>query len=282
VRPFTAADTAAVDAVLDAAYAGDPVLREISAVHARPRGTLVAEAGDQVVGVGTLVDSARHPSRRFLAGAVLPERRRQGHGSALLDALREGSDTRPLLARVRDLNDPGGQFLRGHGFALLMRNVTVVVDPTSVGAWIEAHRGDVERPQSNEALARAHEDAYRRQHATWSPATERPLDESLRIFCGASLVEAALADGGVASLHGAPFAEQSDELALVAGAENEGTARMLVAHALERAKALGKLLSIEADEADAAMWRIAHELPHVRAAALVLLATDVTSSPAAT
>jgi N-acetylglutamate synthase-like GNAT family acetyltransferase len=281
VRPYVAADGQAVDALLDAAYAGDPVLREISAVHSEERGTLLADEGSEVVGVATLVDSARHPTRLFLAGAVHPARRRRRIATALLRQLREHAD-RPLIARVRRLEEPGGRFLCAHGFGLLMRNVTVVVDPRGAGDWIDVHRGEVSVPASLEELAAAHERAYRRQHASWAPATERPLEESLRLFCGASRLDSAFLSGGVASLHGEPFAERPDELALIAGADDEVTARVLVAHALDRARAEGKLLSIEADEQDAPFWRIAHELPAVRSAGLVLLSTDVTPPPVAT
>jgi N-acetylglutamate synthase-like GNAT family acetyltransferase len=261
VRPYVAADRAAVEAVLDAAYAEYPVLREISSVHAEERGTLVADAGGDVVAVATLRHSDRHPTHVFLAGAVHPERRRRGIGQSLLGAL--PGDGRPSIARVRDLDDDGGCFLRARGFGLVMRNVTVVVEPQEQRPAVE-----LVDPTSLEVLARAHEAAYARQHETWMPVTERPLEESLRLFCGKTLINAVLAERGVASLH----EWKADELALIAGAEDERTARSLVAWA----RSHGRPISIEADEADAVLWRLAHELPHVREETLFLLSTDAT------
>ena len=271
VRAYRADDAAAVDALLDVVFVGDPTLRQIVAVHAVERGTLVVESGSTVAGAATLRHSDRHPSRLFLAGAVHPSRRRRGLGAALFDALPR--DGRPLLARVRDLDDDGGRFLRRRGFGLLMRNVVVVVDP----AALAGRSPELAAPDSPAVLAHAHEAAYRRQHASWFPVTDRPLEESLRLFCGPSLVASAVVDGGVASVHGG-----GDELELIAGAEDAATARLLVAWALGVAGRMGARLSIEADEADEPFWKVAHELPHTRREPLFLLATDVTPAPPAT
>jgi GNAT superfamily N-acetyltransferase len=263
VRPYRDADASAVDALLDASFVGDPVLRGIVAVHAVERGTLVADDGDEVAGAATLRRSDRHPSRLFLAGAVHPLHRERGIGAALFEALDDRGH--PLLARVRDLDDVGGRFLARRGFGLLMRNVVVVVEPGSGEAPA------LPAPGSLEELAVAHEEAYRRQHASWFPVTERPLEESLRLFCGPSRVASALVGRGVASVYDA-----GAELELMAGAEDDATADLLVGWALGVARRLGKPLSIEADEADAPLWRIAGAVSHMRREPLFLLATDVT------
>jgi N-acetylglutamate synthase-like GNAT family acetyltransferase len=263
LRPYRDADASAVDALLDASFAGDPVLRGIVAVHAVARGTLVADDRGEVAGVATLRHSDRHPSRLFLAGAVHPRHRERGIGGALFEALDGGG--RPLLARVRDPEDAGGRFLARRGFRLLMRNVVVVVEPGPGG------EPELPAPGSLEELALAHEEAYRRQHASWFPVTDRPLDESLRLFCGPSRVASALIGSGVASVYDA-----GADLELIAGAEDDATADLLVEWALGVARRLGKPLSIEADEADAPFWRIASTLPSGRREPLFLLATDVT------
>ena len=66
------------------------------------------------------------------------------------------------------------------------------------------------------------------------------------------------------------------ELFLIAGTSepDEPLLRALVAAALEAAKARGKRLSIEADEANEELWRILDELPAVLEPELLVLATD--------
>ena len=93
-RPFEERDTAAVDALLDSSWPDDPALREISAIHGedldddgRWRRTLVSVSSGEIVGAGTLLGSARHPTRYFVVLLVAAEFRRRGIGSALLAAL---------------------------------------------------------------------------------------------------------------------------------------------------------------------------------------------------
>ncbi|HEY2310968.1 MAG TPA: GNAT family N-acetyltransferase [Gaiellaceae bacterium] len=274
-------------ALLRASWPDDPVMVEISSQHGiefedaegRSRRTVVAEDHGEVVAAGSLVASARHPARLFLVIAVAPEQRRRGLGSKLLSALRDGSDGRPLQARIRETDEPGLAFLRERGFGTLMRSRTGVVDPTQAETWIASNRGgfEFERPSRKDA-ARLHEEAYRMEHARWSPATERPLDESLQIFCGDSWLgeDAFAAPAGIAGLHGAPMAIAADELFLIAGTSepDEALLRALVAASLAKAKAHGKKVSIEADEANEELWRILAELPAVLESDLLVLATD--------
>ena len=84
---------------------------------------------------------------------------------------------------------------------------------------------------------------------------------------------------GVASAHGLPLAETENELALIVGATVSGDAadsatRALVAAELGFARDAGKLLSVEADEANDSLWRVLDELPAERRPDLLLLATD--------
>ncbi|HET7572082.1 MAG TPA: GNAT family N-acetyltransferase [Gaiellaceae bacterium] len=286
IRPYREADGPAVDALLAAAWPDDPVMAEISSQHrvdgedgeGRSWRTLVADEAGTVAGVGSLVASARHPSRYFCVVAVAPERRRRGLGWALLAGLRSGGDGRPLQARVRASDEAGLAFLRAHGFGSLMRSRTGVVDPGEATEWIERNAGGPLRRPSREEAARLHEAAYAFEHASWSPVAERPLEESLRLFCGESWLpeSAGAAATGIASLHGPPLAPSTDELFLIAGTwlPGEPALRALVAAAFAHARERGATVSIEADEANRALWRILGELPARLDPDVCLLATD--------
>jgi GNAT superfamily N-acetyltransferase len=286
-----------LDALLRAAWPDDQVLREISAIHGldldvdgRWRRTLVYEKDAAVVGAGSVFRSARHPTRFSLVVAVAPAHRRNKIGSALLGELRRCAD-RPLLARVRAFDKAGLGFLDAHGFGLQMRNRTGVVDPTdhATDQWIDLQPViDLDDRASREEIARAHEHAYRWEHESWSPATARPLDESLRLFCGESwLAESARlarcngAAIGVASLHGPPLAPSMSELFLIAGTSyrDAPTLRALVAAELAFARRQDARVSIEADEANAELWKILEELPAALEPELLLLSTDAGRSP---
>jgi GNAT superfamily N-acetyltransferase len=292
IRGFREGDEASVDALLRAAWPDDPALREISTIHGPDmdldggsRRTRVYEEAAAVVGAGSLLGSARHPTRLFLVVAVAPDRRRNGVGSALLGELRRLAD-RPLLARARESDQATVAFLHAHGFGLLMRSRTGVVDPTDpvVAAWIARQPTMVlAGGASREEVARAHEAAYRWEHKPWSPATTRPLEESLRLFCGESWLResALLARGGgtatgVASLQGPPLASSSSELFLIAGTSSRdaATLRALVAAELAFARTREARVSIEADEANAELWKILDELPAALEPDLLLLSTD--------
>jgi N-acetylglutamate synthase-like GNAT family acetyltransferase len=288
IRQYRVRDEPAVEALLRAAWPDDPVMVEISNQHGvdfddgrgRSRRTRVAEHGGEVVGVASLVGSARHQARYFLVVVVAEPFRRRGIGSGLLAELLTGSDGRPLQARVRVVDRPGLAFLRALGFDVLMRNRTGVVDPGGASVWIERQpRVQSVRSASRERVARAHEVAYRLEHASWSPATERPLEESLATFCGDSWLPetALLAEDAVASLHGPPLALAADELFLIAGSTtgDDRSLRGLVAAELEWAGARCLKVSVEADEANAAMWTILSELPARLDPELLLLATDL-------
>lgn len=293
IRPYLEEDAAEVEALLDAAWPGDASLSSISAIYGldldsedRSRRTLVFARDDEVLGAGTLLATARHPSCYFVVVLVAPKARRRGVGSALLSALVGLGDGRPLLARVRETDAPGLAFLRTHGFGVLMRSRVGVVDPHDphVQAWIAATSpGQIESSTSRNELAIAHEDAYATEHARWSPTTQRPLEESLRLFCGESwLSETArvVRNGGriaaVGGLHGPPLAPSATELFLIAGSAIDDSAalRAVVAAELELARTLGAVVSIEADDANAPLSLILDELPATMEPTLLLLSTD--------
>jgi ribosomal protein S18 acetylase RimI-like enzyme len=300
IRPYREADAGAVEALLASLWPDDRTLREISAIHGpdvesedRWRRTLVFVDGEQILGVATLLAGARHPSRYFVVVLVTPDVRRRGIGSALLGESVKLGDRRPLLARVRESDRAGVGFLRSRGFNVLMRNRVGVVDPNDqrVRKWIaETSPTLVESDAPNEEVARAHEDAYAAEHATWSPATERPLDESLRLFCGESwlpktarIVRTRGRIAAVAGLHGPPLASSESELFLVAGTSSgdEAALRAVVASELDLARSLGALVSIEADDANRVLTQILSELPAVAEPILLLLSTDAEATPIA-
>jgi ribosomal protein S18 acetylase RimI-like enzyme len=255
------------------------VLVEISAMHGpeldavdRRRRTVVAEEDGALVGAATLIATPRHPTFFFFfffffTAVVTSERRRCGIATALLGELRAGADERPLLARVRETGEAGIAFLRSNGFGLLMRSRSVSVDPSAaeVRAWVASEPPiEFERPAERDAVARAHEQAYRRVRASWAPPTERPLEESLLVFCGegwlpesAMLVRDGDAVVGAASLRGPPSVFAGDGLFLIADTvrSDERALRSLVAAQLEWARGRGLRISFEADEANGELWR---------------------------
>ena len=297
IRAYRANDESQIATLLGAAWPEDPVMVEISALHGpdvdeddRRRRTLVAELDRDLVGVGTVLASPRHPTFSFFTAVVAPEHRRCGIGSALLDELRRGWDRRPLLARVRETDEAGIAFLRADRFILRMRSRSVNVDPADadVVSWIEKQQPiALERPASRAEIARAHEQAYRRVHANWAPTPERPLEESLRVFCGEGwLPDSALLayDGeqivGVGSFIGAPSAFAGDGLFLIADTihADARVLRSLIATQLKWARGRGERVSFEADEANVELWQVMHELP-ARPDPQLLLLTSETREP---
>jgi hypothetical protein len=139
-----------------------------------------------------------------------------------------------------------------------------------------------ERPADREEAVRAHEQAYGRVHASWAPMPERPLEESLRVFCGegwlsesATLARHGANVVGVSSLYGPPFVFAGDGLFMIADTitADPGTLRSLVAAQLEWARDRGMPVRFEADEANVELWELMHELPARPEPELLLLST---------
>lgn len=301
IRPYREDDRPSVETLLVEAWPDDQVLREISSIHGehldtadRWRRSLVSVKREEVTAVGTLLASARHPTRIFVVIAVAHACRRRRIGSALLAELRRLSDGRPLLARVREDDPVGLGFADAHGFDVVMRSRVGVVDPADprVEEWVAANSAlVVDRDLSREELAVAHEAAYRAEHERWAPATQRPLEESLKLFCGDSwLRETAVAvrnENGicaVAALHGPPLAPSERELFLIAGSasHDDSALRTVVAAELDLARSSGAVLSIEADEANAALSAILAELPATLEPTLLLVSDAPPAPPSST
>jgi ribosomal protein S18 acetylase RimI-like enzyme len=293
IRSYRETDKSQITSLLVAAWPDDPVMVEISALHGpdldgndRRRRTLVVEKGGELVGSSTLLATPRHPTFSFFTAVVAPERRRRGIASALLEEVRQGSEGRPLLARVRETDDAGIAFLHANSFSLRMRSRSVSVDPADVEvvAWVDDQPPiKLERPAEREEVARAHERAYARVHARWAPTTDRPLEESLRVFCGEGwLPESAMLAHkgdevvGVGSLYGAPFVFAEHGLFMIADTvrTDKQALRSLVAAQLGWARARGVRISFEADEANTELWQLMHELPARVGPELLLLSTE--------
>jgi hypothetical protein len=246
----------------------------------------VFEGSERIVGAATLLGSARHPSRYFVVVLVAPEARRRGIGSAIFEALAGLGDGRPLLARVREMDAAGLSFLSAQGFGLLMRSRVGVVDPRDpeTAGWISRVPSLlVESALAREELAMAHEEAYTIEHASWSPTTERPLQESLRLFCGdswmpdtARVVRRNGRIAAVGGLHGPPLSPAESELFLIAGTAtgDEAALRAVIATELDLGRSLHATISIEADDANPELAAILDELPARMEPTLLLYSTD--------
>jgi GNAT superfamily N-acetyltransferase len=293
IRGYRESDESQITALLAAAWPDDPVMVEISALHGpdldgddRRRRTLVVEEHGALVGSATRLSTPRHPTFSFFTAVVAPELRRRGIASALLEELLQGWEARPLLARVRETDDAGVAFLLASSFSLRMRSRSVTVDPADpeVVAWADDQAAiEIDRPADREEVARAHERAYERVHAGWAPTTNRPLEESLRLFCGEgwlpeSAVLARTGDEvvGVGSLYGAPSVFAAHGLFMIVDTlrADGQSLRSLVAAQLEWARARGTRVSFEADEANTELWQLMHELPAERGPELLLLSTE--------
>jgi GNAT superfamily N-acetyltransferase len=294
IRRYREADESQITALLAAAWPDDPEMVEISTLHGpdldgddRWRRTRVAEEGGELVGSSTLSATPRHPTFSFFSAVVAPEHRRRGIASGLLEAVRQGSERRPLLARVRETDHAGIAFLVASSFSPRMRSRSVSVDPVDVEvvAWVDDQAAiELERPADREDVARAHERAYKRVHAGWAPTTDRPLEESLRVFCGEGWLpeSAALARKGdevvgVGSLYGAPFVFAEHGLFMIADTirADKKALRSLVAAQLDWARGRGVRVSFEADEANTELWQLMDEIPaRVDRPELLLLSTE--------
>jgi GNAT superfamily N-acetyltransferase len=293
IRGYRETDELQIMALLKAAWPDDPVMVELSALHGpdldgddRRRRTLVVDEGGELVASSTLLDTPRHPTFSFFTTVVAPERRRRGIASALLEKVRQGTEGHPLLARVRETDDSGIAFLLANSFSLRMRSRSVSVDPADaeVVAWVDDQVAiELERPAEREEVARAHERAYERVHAGWAPTTDRPLEESLRVFCREGWLpeSAVLAHQGdevvgVGSLYGPPLVFAEHGLFMIADTihADEQALRSLVAAQLEWARARAMRVSFEADEANTELWQLMHELPARVGPELLLLSTE--------
>lgn len=223
---------------------------------------------------------------------VDPGFRRRGVGSALFGRLLAEvapGVLRPWQSATRANDDAGRAFLARHGFRPLMRTRLGTLDPARVdeatwgtldaatAAATEAGYRIVALPDlpanalPRPSVASLHAEIYRQSHG-WNPSAVLSEDAAHRLFLGDDLIPAslfvALADDrpvGVASLR---FGENhiDRELGWIGVAnEHRGRAAPLTAALLGRclthARAEGRPIRVEVDEADRHLWRLVDGLP---------------------
>jgi GNAT superfamily N-acetyltransferase len=162
-RPQKATDEPSIAALLSAVHAQNPAEVPEPTVHGPAvdergnfRRTLVVEADDVLIDVGTIWEHWLHPARWRLALHVHPNRRRRGVGTALLKRLVgmiPAQDARPLQAATSADNAAGRQFLHRAGFDLLMRTRLGMVGPGVATVAI--------RPEIDNATERLMRTGYR-------------------------------------------------------------------------------------------------------------------------
>jgi GNAT superfamily N-acetyltransferase len=262
VRPFAEEDAGAVGAVLDATYGHDKRLRGLhDDAHGPPldepfRRTLLAECDGEVVAAGTILYGPRHPLRTWMSLAVIPQFRRLGIGTALLQELRDLAG-RPLRTRGIFAEDAAMGFLSRHGFRLLNRSFEGRFDPSTVVARLPEPQLD--RTLSLDEAAAFFERLYQELHG-FDPSEPRSLEQARDVFCGEDLFVESLVcvrDQGqviaAGSFHRPPGHDPGDELYLVwVGALQDGDAAATVVAACVRfALEAGKAIRFEADETNA-------------------------------
>lgn len=136
--------------------------------------SFIAIEDDGVVGHCVAVDNAFHPGSRVLDLEVIPERRRCGIGSALLQAQLDVSTAPPHLKVDESMTAV-------RALAAAFGAVPVQACPPwrypvteELRQWAAEHRGSARSIRDGErnALLDLYVAHYRAQHASWSPAAE--------------------------------------------------------------------------------------------------------------
>lgn len=167
IRPATEVDVGASSAMLSR-------LRPDRWRPNRNARSFVAIEARGVVGYCLAVDNAFHPDSRVLDLDVIPERRRCGIGSALLQTQLEVSTTPPHLKVSESMTAV-------RGLAARFGAVPVQACPPwryqvseALRQWAAVHRGSARsiHDYEREPLLDLYVTHYRAQHASWSPAAE--------------------------------------------------------------------------------------------------------------
>jgi GNAT superfamily N-acetyltransferase len=266
VRPFADSDTNAVAAILDSVYGHDARLRALhDGSHGPPletprRQTLIAELDGGAVGVGTILESLRHPQHTWFGLEVPPAFRRRGIGTAILAELRRATE-RPLATRGLFAEQGAIGFLRHHRFGLLNRCWAGRFDPGPVVERLpEIH---LDEPPTLDEAAEFFERVYQATHG-WSPPKPWSLERARNLFCGENLVKESLVGVreddrlvGAACLTQPLGYDPGDELYLVwigtIGADD--AALSLAAACFRFAHQAKKMIGFEVDESNSSVWR---------------------------
>ena len=299
IRPWEERDREAVAALVAASTGDDPIARTHAAVHgptcAAPghvSRTLVACVGDLVVSAGTVWESWFHPARWRISLQVEPRHRRQGIGSAMLDALAAEAarhDDRGLQVGLSAAATESQEFLVNRGFRDLMRTRLGRLDPTHIpdSSWlritdsarwrsgsqipIRSFATFESRDDHSAGIADLHARIYRQTHA-WSPPAPPDPEQALSAFLGDDLIPEALFiafDGdrpiGVSSLRHGESAMEFDlgwtGVLTEFGPHIPDLTLALLGHCLSFAREAERSISIEVDAADDILWDLIDTLP---------------------
>jgi GNAT superfamily N-acetyltransferase len=261
IRNFVSEDAEVVAAILDSVYGHDARLRALhDGSHGPPletprRQTLIAELDGEAVGVGTILESSRHPQHTWFGLEVPPAFRRRGIGTAILAELRRATE-RPFATRGLFAEQGAMGYLRHHRIGLINRCWEGRFDP----ATVVEHLPDVhlDEPPSLDEAAEFFERVYQATH-WFSPPEPWPLERARDLFCGESLVRESLVGVrdddrlvGAAGLIQPLGYDPGDELYLVwigtIGSDN--AALSLVAACVRFAHQAKKMMRFEVDESN--------------------------------
>ncbi len=265
IRPATTADLPAVARLVDVVW-GD---HEIMSDPGRYRnGALVATEGDQVVGVGSCIESSRTPELATAHIDVVPDRRRQGLGTALFDELVQRTTATLLVGRTLR-SQPGAEpFATALGFEFAESALEGWIDPAAVSAWLESAPAAI--PQEARILVDAEYGAaadllathFRRTHP-WLPEAAPAGPE--RFVGDAFAVAGVEADGeliGAASLQRPFFGSDAGRAFLLwVSGPSDAVVTALVAAALREAEAHQLQVRVECNSHNMAFWRCLESIP---------------------
>lgn len=182
IRPYLPADQLALTALLDP-DAGEIWERQFFPLHgATGTQTLVAQQAGKVVGAVSVGQNPLHPTGIACAVDVHPAYRRQGIGTALLQAMRQASgDSRPFRTKVQ--TPAAEQFVLAQGGRVYQVSPGHVMSPVDEAnqTWARA----VPLPDGvtlvsaaevdPSAILAAFVDLYVWQHAAWNPVGSREV-----------------------------------------------------------------------------------------------------------
>lgn len=252
IGPWSEDDNVALDKALDETDALTSQFRpQQGPPTADPfRISIVARGDSGPIGIATAYESRWHPRRLWVSVEVASPYRRQGVGSALLDAVRTASDGRPLRGKIVAGGAAAG-FGAAHSFRVIQRSRTVRLErPLSPTPQMP-----VECNAAPDLVAAAMFDFYLRTHA-WDPPGNISVDDVLTVHVADAASALMVRDGTGIVLAAACLYDEEDGFELSGGATGAaGTlARSAVGALLDaatsHAAAQSRPLLVEVDDAN--------------------------------
>lgn len=296
VRQFKPSDAEAVSSIMTQLWGHDPEMLHIYEYHkdwqnpptSLIRQTLVAEAEEQVIGVGTIFESTYSPDVLFLSIHVAKEWQRKGVGTMLFKALTELGDARPHTVKITRKDVAGVSFLEKHGFFPAVNTLRGVIDPSSqnVRDWLNTLPSQVDGfeieslddPSCKVAPLEAaimHFRVYQQYHA-WSPPAVPSNERALEWFLGEAVPGTNLCVCkcdelvGAGNLIATPFGADDSEAYLVwvgvlenIGLDTEPLTALLIRRLIETAAQLGLKVRFEADNTYVPHRKILEQAPTI-------------------